>query len=305
MGIEIDRILSSKRRQLGEKRVDIVFCTGSKVTPLLDSIREKYLQREREREILTLKELFQRFQLGEITWQDVHENTVKLFARLGEFISQKSRNLIMVVDEVGFLNQNWRDLKPWPGLDLVVLPKQDQLNQKTIEPPESSHLIRTHQLLCTYRQAMEPFMAYKYLMSHAHELNELYSQSWAYDLRSDEEGRCPVGQHSVWIACEHGVSRIKALKTVEEIIENADKVAVINKEEPVDVDDHQKGNLNTAKDFCAQKGWIWEDDDIASISGSEYAVIIFASNYFNMKFCKGCSAEYESLYTRGSHTGQK
>ena len=67
----------------------------------------------------------------------------------------------------------------------------------------------------TYRQAKEPLMAYKYMMTHA---EYYYPLSWVKTISADTEGRCPTGQDTIWVECSEDVTEVKALEMLNDLM---------------------------------------------------------------------------------------
>ena len=181
------------------------------------------------------------------------------------------------MDEVGLLNQDWRKLKTWPGLDIVILPKQDSKGKNSIKPPvvsdgfvqklkrglrlasKDDFLIKVFEMKNTYRQATEPLMAYKYLITHYGYCN--FPLSWAKTVTADTEGRCPIGQDTIWIECSEDVTEVKALEILKEYLSKEPSTVTVC------------GGRHDNKDvisFCEKQGWTFQD--VTQFYGSECEV---------------------------------
>ena len=113
-------------------------------------------------------------------------------------------------------------------------------------------------------------MAYKYMFTHGDSLS--WTHQW--NVQFDKE-RSPKGHNSVWLECEKGVGRVKALEKVKNIIEEGDSVAVTfwpTSENKSDDD------FEAAEEFCDRHGWIWDNDDKTNIPGSEFEVRLLGSS---------------------------
>ena len=265
LGIEAGRILASKRRQIEDKEVEMVFCTDVSLPLLLNSTREKYFQAEMDGgwRVESPQEILKRFQLGQMGSKDTNNTFVDT---LGKFVSSLPKNMVLVLDDLCCEKEDWQALKAWPGLDLVVLSEKIKHDEKVNEIQVSSSLVRTHQLFCSYRQGHEPFMAYKYMMTHLYSNN--FSLSWADQLTTDVS-RCPKGQNTTWIENEEGVTMVQTLERVRHIIEKDDSVIVVNNEK---FNDNPNLKLETAKKYCSQYGWIWVDAENPLSGGYESEV---------------------------------
>ena len=147
--------------------------------------------------------------------------------------------------------------KTWAGLDIVALPKQDDENKNSIQPPKTGPLVRVHEMSNCYRQAMQPFMAYKYMLTH--HAWETFPLSWAETVNSDDEGRCPLGHDSVWIQCSVNVSAVEALRILKQIFD----------EESTDVNLTVTvlGSVENVLAYCGRQGWAFVP--VNEIFGSE------------------------------------
>ena len=202
---------------------------------------------------------------------------MKFAAITAASISPSKNHLVLIMDEVGTFNQDWRKLKTWPGLDIVILPKQDFAGKESIKPPvvsdgfvqklkrglrlasKDDFLIKVFELKNTYRQATEPLMAYKYLVTHA----EGFPLSWAKTITADTEGRSPNGQETIWIECSEDVTQVKALETLKELLVKR------NSDEPTNVIVYCWRDED-ARSYCDVQGWTF--NSIFELFGSECEV---------------------------------
>ena len=109
MGIEIGRILSSKRRKKNDsKEVELTICSPT------DRLQENTLKIEKQANIQTVESLFH--QLG-ISYNN--ESPESIVDKIGQALSESGKHHVVVVDEPRY-KKDWRKIKRYPNVDMVV-----------------------------------------------------------------------------------------------------------------------------------------------------------------------------------------
>ena len=263
IGIETGRILVSKRRQMGcHEKIEMIFCAESdSCDRLVESLMLHYVKTAEFLPVFNEKEMIQVFQLGDPEAHRYYrKDPVKFVSELPTCLSPPKDHVVLIIDEVGYENQDWRQLNTCKGLDLVVLPKQHQQGEIPIQPPMSTKFIRVHEMTNAYRQAPQPFAAYKYVMTHA----QGFPSSWTNTVTADTEGRCPLGQDTLWIECGENVTDLKALEKLKEMLdkENTGETYTLIVYGSFSED---------LKSFCQKQGWIL-DYGVTKVYGFECEV---------------------------------
>jgi hypothetical protein len=260
LGIEAGRVLRSKRQQMNtDKEVELTFCAPyGYAHNLLESLREKYFNIEKIGNITTVEEIFRMYQLGEFNFS-VYKDTLSTLAKIGQALSQSGKQHVIILDELRY-TQDYRKIRKYANVDMVILAKANWNGKKDILPPASDTTVRVHELSTSYRQSWDAFMAHKYIMTHVY---SAYSLSAAAAMVPDGE-RCPPGQRTVWVNCKEGVEVVTALETVKKVLDDDRKRT--DSTDDVDCQDHvtvlyrHDDKISEAgRKFCAEQGWTWPD----------------------------------------------
>ena len=146
---------------------------------------------------------------------------------------------ILIFDELGSGNQDWRSLRVTEGVDLVILPKEDPDDKKQLTFPDAEFGVKVHHLPMSYRQSKETHMSHLYLSSH-------YYDAKIPDIANHQYERCPQGKQTLWIDCEEGVSQIKVLEKLKEELKGETNVMIHA---------YFKEEAELCKEFCEKQQW--------------------------------------------------
>ena len=233
VGIEVARILASRRKlDTPDKKVQTIFTAPEPAEFLLNYHQNSSFTMEKKDTVIVIGieplSLFDEEDLESVSWQDCNQDPVSVVNKVAYGLKTKDEHYVIVIDELGFSNQNWTNLQMVEYVDLIILPKLDHNSKKQIIPPNTENGVNVYHLTKSYRQSFECLRAHQYIQSHAWNTPIPNSEDFIFD-------RLPSGEPPVWIACEdENVTEEKAFEKVREMLAGETSVLVFTYDKEIE-----------------------------------------------------------------------